>query len=232
MNALREMELIDGLPVGCVPIEADKTADLARRIRHAQALYRHSEAAPGTIVETYLRSRGITLLPPVLRFIRWCPHRDGHAYPSMLAPVNVAGEQTGTHCTYLDPGGNGKYPFPDKALQRECRGLLHGGAVRLADYDPNRELIVGEGIESTASAMQLFDRPAWAALSTVGLMTLQLPPEVRSVVIAVDNDSNGAGQAAALSTYYSWKREGRSVGFLIPPKPGTDLNDVLKGATR
>ena len=54
----------------------------------------------------------------------------------MLAPVNVTGEQIGVHLTYLRCDGGGKATLP-KEYQRECRGVIHGGAIRLAEHDPD-----------------------------------------------------------------------------------------------
>jgi putative DNA primase/helicase len=85
----------------------------------------------------------------------------------------------------------GKYPFPDKSMQKEWRGPIGGGAVRLIPFDPRQELCIAEGVETAASCAQLFDLPAWAALSTAGLMALELPPAIRNVVICADNDRNG-----------------------------------------
>jgi len=202
------------------------------KIEAARRLLRRTECAAGTIVEGYLARRAITIaVPPALRFMSYCPHRCGRSFPAMVAAVvDLDGETVGYSATFLAPDGD-KYPFPTKTMQRECRGRVRGGSVRLAVEHPDRELCVGEGIESVLSAMQLFGLPGWAALSASGLVTLELPSEVRRIVIAVDNDANGAGQAAALSAYYGWRAEGRSVRFLIPPKPDTDFNDVLMGAT-
>ena len=133
----------------------------------------------------------------------------------IVSVVGIYEAPLGIHMTYLKSDGSGKYPFHDKSMQREMRGPVAGGSVHLAPYDPLRELLVCEGIETGLSCMQLFDLPAWAALSTSGLRTLELPVQVRNVVIAVDNDTNGAGQAAALSAYTRWTDEGRSVRLLI-----------------
>jgi len=148
----------------------------------------------------------------------------------MVAPVVKSVDAiAGVHITYIKLDGTGKYPFLDNGLQRECRGPISGGAVRLAPHDPERELIVGEGIECVLSAMQLFNLPGWAALSTSGVTALELPVEVRRIVIAVDNDINRAGQEAALTAYYRWKQEGRLLRTLIPSTPGADFNDLLRG---
>jgi phage/plasmid primase-like uncharacterized protein len=145
----------------------------------------------------------------------------------MLAPVvNVTGEQTGTHLTYLRGDGSGKADLP-KEYQRECRGAIRGGAIRLAAHDPNAELIIGEGVESTFSAMQLFGLAGWAAVYAGGLKTMELPPIVRRIIIAADNDVSGVGQRNALAAYDRWTAEGRSVRIVAPPVVGNDFNDVL-----
>jgi hypothetical protein len=207
--------------------------DPQRRIARALSLYRSAASASGTIVETYLRSRGITLpVPEVLRFLPYAPHRDRRCYPAMIAPVvDVSGDPIGVHMTYLAPDGRGKYPFVDPAMQRESRGVLRSGAVRLAPHDPQRELISGEGIESVLSCMQMFGRPGLAALSTTGLIALELPSDIRHVAIAVDRDLNGAGQKAALIAYERWIAEGRKVDLLLPSNPGFDFNDELRART-
>jgi hypothetical protein len=147
----------------------------------------------------------------------------------MVAPVvNVDGALTGVHKTFLQY--DGKFAFRNPKDQRECNGKIGGGAVRLAGHDPDRELVIGEGIETVLSAMQLLDLPGWAALSTSGVTGLALPPAVRRVVIAVDNDD--AGREAALAAYDRWKAEGRSVQLAMPPVPGSDFNNVLIGRTQ
>jgi putative DNA primase/helicase len=183
---------------------------------------------PETPVEAWLRMRGHTgPVPPMLRFLQHCPHRNGSHYPAMVAPiVNIAGEQIAIHKTFLRPDGRGKVDLP-REQQRETCGPMKGGAVRLAPHRPGVELLVGEGIESTLSAMHLFGLPGWAALCAPGIEALDLPAEVRAVVIAADNDVNGVGQRAALSAQARWIAEGRSVRILVPPNPGEDFNDVL-----
>jgi putative DNA primase/helicase len=201
---------------------------IRRAITSARDLCRRSLPAAGTLVETYLRSRGITgPIPPALRFLEYCPHRNGRYYPAMVAPiVNVAGAQIAIHKTFLRPDGSGKADLP-KTEQRETRGPMKGSAVRLAPIAET--LMVGEGIETCLSAMQATMMPAWAALSTSGLMALILPPVVRELIILVDNDVNGAGERAARSAAERWLAEGRRVRLAIPPVPGTDFNDVITG---
>jgi hypothetical protein len=169
------------------------------RFEAARWMYDRLIPAAGTIVETYLRSRAITLpVPTVLRFGA-APHRLGGLFPAMAAPVvNVDGNQTGIHCSYLRADGDGKADFNSSELQRECRGVIRGGSIRLAPHDPNRELIIGEGVETVLSAMELFGLPGWSAVSAGGLKTIDLPAAVRGVLISADNDERGCSQRNAV----------------------------------
>jgi putative DNA primase/helicase len=215
-------------------IEEERTkaeGRLHRRIARARDLYRKGAPASGTPVETYLRVRGITLsIPKMLRFLPLCPHRadpqyDKANYPAMLAPiVNVRGEQIGCHKTFLKPDGSGKADLP-KELQRETCGPFKTGAIRLAPH--GSRLLVGEGIESVLSAMQMFGLPGWAAICAQGIEALELPSKVPEVLIAADRDESGTGQRAALIGRRRWQSEGRSVRILLPPNIGEDFNDVL-----
>jgi putative DNA primase/helicase len=199
--------------------------DGAERIAHARKIY--GSGVSDERIAVYLHSREIGLTSPVLKFQERAPHRLGARLPAMFAPVvNIDGEQIGAHMTYLRRDGAGKADLP-KEYQRECRGVIHGGAIRLAEHDPDAELIVAEGIESAFSAMQLFGRAGWAAVCAGGLKTLDLPSTVHSVIIAADNDPSGAGQRNALAAYDRWTAEGRSVRIKIPPDVGDDFNDVL-----
>jgi putative DNA primase/helicase len=207
---------------------AERIAHAAERIAQAREIY--ASGVQDERVQVYLRSRGIHLTSPILRFTEQAPHRLGARLPAMLAPiVNVDGEQIGVHMTYLRRDGDGKADL-SKEFQRESRGLIHGGAIRLAEHDPDAELIIGEGIETTFSAMQIFGRAGWAAVYAGGLKTMELPPGVRRIIIAADNDASGAGQRNALAAYDRWRAEGRLVRIKAPPAIGTDFNDILLDA--
>ena len=104
-------------------------------------------------------------------------------------------------------------------------GPCRGGAVRLARA--GNVLMVGEGIETCLAAMQARGHPAWAALSTSGLLALDLPDDVRDVIVLADGDD--AGEAAARGAALRWKREGRRVRIAHPPQ-GMDFNDMLLGS--
>jgi hypothetical protein len=141
----------------------------------------------------------------------------------MLAKVvDAAGSFRGLHRTFLRPDGSGK---ADADPSRATLGRIDGGAIRLDPLAPG--MVVGEGIESSASAGRLLGLPAWAAVSAGNLArSLTLPLEVLSIVIAVDADP--AGRRAANEAARRWQREGQTVRLMIPDGEGADANDVLR----
>ena len=228
MSALVEYGLLDDDDDDDLHVSRGVTVcqrDNTERIAHARQIY--DSGGWDERIAVYLRSRWIHLTSPVLRFSEQTPHRLGARLPAMLAPiVNVDGEQIGVHLTYLRHDGGGKADLP-KQYQRECRGLIHGGAIRLIPFEPDVELVLAEGLETSLAASELFGLPCWSAVYAGGLCSLVLPPEVRRIVIAADNDESGVGQRNALAAYDRWTAEGRSVRIVAPPVVGDDFNDVL-----
>jgi hypothetical protein len=145
----------------------------------ARELWIQASPASGSLVETYLRSRGIAVpIPATLRYLPRAKHSPtGMVLPAMIAAVTVWPERKpcAVHRTFLAPHGHGKAAVD---TPRMTLGPTRQGAVRLAEA--TELLMVGEGIETTLAAMQATGRPAWAALSTSGIRSLLLPPHVRS----------------------------------------------------
>ena len=209
------------------PIEPEQDRDAASRTQAALAIWYSATSAPGTPVAAYLMSRGIYLLPPdALRFHNGLKHPSGGFWPAMVALVTngIDGTPIAVHRTFLARDGGGKAPVnPQRMMLGPCRG----GAVRLGD--PGGVLMVGEGIETCLAAMQASSHPAWAALSTSGLRSLDLPKDVRDVIVLADGDE--AGEAAARDCALRWTRQGRRVRIARPPQ-GMDFNDMLSGRAR
>jgi hypothetical protein len=196
----------------------------AKRSTSALKIWQSTQSAYGTVAETYLRSRGLhSPLPETIRFHPGLKHRTGDRWPVMVALVTrgVDDEPLAIHRTFLARDGSGKAPVdPQKMMLGPC----HGGAVRLAPA--NDLLMVGEGIETCLAAIQATGHPAWAALSTSGLTALDLPHEVREVIVLADGDATG--ERAAHKAAVRWRREGRRVRIARPAK-GMDFNDMLMG---
>ena len=196
----------------------------AQRSRAALAIWQSATPAGGTQAQNYLVSRGLHLPPPpTLRFHPGLKHPSGGIWPGMVALVTrgTNGMPLAIHRTFLACDCGGKAPIgPQKMMLGPCRG----GAVRLTA--PGKLLMVGEGIETCLAAMQATGHPAWAALSTSGLRALDLPKDVRDVIVLADGDD--PGKAAARDCAWRWKWEGRRVR-IARPQQGMDFNDMLLG---
>jgi len=197
--------------------------DAKARTEAALAIWQASQVAKGSPVATYLRSRGLHLPAlPTLRFHAGLKHPSGGVWAAMMGLVmhGATGSPIAVHRTFLDRNGRGKALVdPAKMMVGPCRG----GLVRLGE--PSAVLMIGEGIETCLAAMQATGNAAWAALSTSGLRSLDLPRNARDVIVLADGDE--PGDAAAQDCARRWKREGRRVRIARPPH-GMDFNDLLK----
>ena len=186
--------------------------------------WHHCDAAKTTPAATYLTRRGLDWLVPHedVRFRPECPHPSGARLPAMIWQVrNSQGSVCCLHRTYLTWDGSKAAVDPPKATM----GSFAGGAIRL--HPACWEMVVGEGIETTASAATMLGIPGWAAVACGNMRArMTLPDHVRSVVIAVDNDPPGL-RAARLAVV-RWRKEGRRVRLAIPDGWGQDFNDVLR----
>jgi putative DNA primase/helicase len=215
---------------------AAAAADRQRRIALARDIVGQMRPAAGTVVERYIRARGITLpispaigyLPPGDRYAWHAP--SGERRPVMVAAVHHAEHGlVAVHRTWLAIDGSGKATLNP---ERMTHGPIGGAGVHLGELRPNKPLVIAGGIESALSATELLDAPAWAALSAIGIERLVLPADARDIVIAIDRDRDGFGERAARRAAARWAGEGRRVRLVIPDRVGSDPNDLLREARR
>jgi phage/plasmid primase-like uncharacterized protein len=215
------------------------------RLERAERLLRGCEpAAQSPVVCRYLSARRIGHLADCadIRFRLDCPHPTSTTdrparLPAMVAAVrDIDGKLCGAHRTYLKRDGSGK---ANVEPQKASLGPVRGGVVRLAPLEQvltAGELVIGEGIETSASAGLLLGLPAWAAVSAGNLASsVVLPEAIRRVVIAADRDTPDAqgkcpGQDAARAAWFRLRREGRSVRVALPDEGRGDFNDILKAS--
>jgi hypothetical protein len=198
----------------------------------ARRLFAISSSIEQTIVETYLRRRGIVHLHHggSLRFHARCYYRpDEHlpteTWPAMIARVtDLNGRITGVHRTWLDPDGFdpvrlGKAPIE---TPRRAIGELLGNAVRFGVVDD--VLAAGEGIETMLSLRYaLPTMPMAAALSANHLSAMLLPSGLRRLYIACDADA--AGEAVQVVLTERAKAAGVEA-IVLSPRLG-DFNEDL-----
>ncbi|WP_431307114.1 DUF736 family protein [Brevundimonas albigilva] len=119
----------------------------------ARRLVRMSQPIHGTLVQTYLRERGITDLRGTgsLHFHPRCyyrpeEHSPTETWPAMIAAVtDLDGKITGAHRTWLDPRRRDKAPID---TPRRAMGDLLGNAVRFGtratgENAPSHRVLVG-----------------------------------------------------------------------------------------
>jgi hypothetical protein len=211
---------------------APTNGTLAEAAHRESALQLWNEALPleNTLAERYLcatRRINLSALPDYgaasLRFHPNCPFGKGIRHPCLIALRRDAltDAQMSIHRIALTPD----------AQKIERKMLGRGGVVKL--FPAGSSLIVGEGIETTLAAATRVSRwgsllqPAWSAVAAGILGNLPVIQGVNRLVILVDHDLNGAGQAAALRCAERWSRSGREVVRLTPKRKGWDFNDLI-----
>jgi hypothetical protein len=202
--------------------------------------------AAGSLVESYLRNRGITSPPQAtIRFLeRQRNWSDDRIYAAMIALVQrVPGEDdhadldgaaslidAGAHFTFLEEG-----ELDDKVVKaaidasKLTLGQLRHGGVWLSPFEKiAKQLAVADGIETALSVMQITKLPTVAALSAAGMQSLRWPPQVRQLSIAADNDEAGLKVAKVLLERAL--RAGLQAQIKIPARGKNDFNDLLRRA--
>jgi putative DNA primase/helicase len=178
--------------------------------------------------ETYLRQcRKIALMPSNARVLSASDaHRaTGFRYPAMVLPiVNERHRLLGAHLTFLTADASENAAGHNGNIRRMF-GPVKGGFVRLGPINPDRPLIVGEGVETVLSAMQITGLSGIAALSAKNLGNDVIPPPCSAILIAADNDKAGREAANALSERLN--SPARPVSIIYPPERG-DWNDELR----
>jgi hypothetical protein len=168
----------------------------------ARRLFAMSRLIAGTVVETYLRKRGIVDLRGIgsLRFHPRCYYRPQtgaptETWPAMIAAVtDLQGHITGAHRTWLDPSGRDKAPID---TPRRAMGHLLGHAVRFGPVD--NVMAAGEGIETMLSLRCIMPAmPMVAALSAAHLAAILFPATLRRLYIVRDDDRAGDGATNGL----------------------------------
>lgn len=213
-------------------LPADRFSNTAARRTTPEAARRLLAAARpigGTPAETYLRRRGLDHLRAGcwLRYHPRCFHRiDGRrgAGPALLAAAtDLVGTVQGLQRLWLTQDG-AKAPFADP---RRSMGRLRSHAVRVGAATD--VMLAGEGIETVLSVRQVLPlRPVAAALSAANLAAVELPPTLRRLYVAADNDAAGHRGAGRLSA----RARAQSVDVVqLRPRHG-DFNDDLMALGR
>ncbi len=209
------------------PAKPDPDPEQQSKADYARQLWRQAQPAAGTLVQTYLRGRGITCpMPDKLRFLARHNHRPtGTAWPALVALIE---HQPGSGLQaiqriYLQSDGKGKAPVtPDKM----SLGAVKGGAFWIGHHDDT--LTICEGPED---ALSLFMAGYSMAVScgAGNMANLTIPAGVRKIIIAADHGE--AGEREAHKAAQAYLRQGHEVRIAYPPE-GQDWNSLLQADGR
>ncbi len=200
----------------------------------ARRLWRRCRAIDGSHAERYLKARGLSRCRfAAMRFHPELRYREGSTvrrFPALVAAVTAGdpgsgsgagGRILGVQRTWLDPRRPAKAGV---AVPRKALGRIHGLAVRFGAPSDLAPLVVGEGIETVLSLVTAVPEiTAAAALSAGSLGAFAPPPGVARLVIARDNDEDGALAAERLARRCA--RAGIAATVVVPV--GNDFNDDL-----
>lgn len=208
------------------PVRRELTPDEIRD-RCRKVLKMCKRVRKGDAVDRYLAARGIDMAayPDTLGTADALPYDKTASHPAMVAVITGPdGQNVSLHRTFL--AGAVKLDAAD------CRKVMPGRlpkgcAVRLSPLGSQDDVLgIAEGIETALSASALFGIPVWAVLNTSMMRSWVPPQQIREVVIFADNDTNGAGQAAADALRQALAKT-HTVSVQLPPTVGTDWNDEL-----
>jgi hypothetical protein len=215
---------------GDAPIYAPQPArgsvdrgELDRR-RAAEDIWHRAAPVRGTLGETYLRRRGITVpLPAEFRFLASLAHGPSKtSWPCLIAAVRDVHDGLGAmQRTWLARDGGGKAPVKPAKM---TLGPMGDGVVKLGR--PLATLGLAEGVETALSARQIYSLPVWAVLGGARFATVSVPDDVETVVIFADRGD--AGWKYALAGVERFERDGRHAEIVLPDEPHQDFNDVLR----
>jgi hypothetical protein len=183
----------------------------------------------GSPAELYLQNRGIEIPASLDEAVRFHPGiRFGDAvYPAMVAAITDihSDEVIGVHLTAINHNGQ-PVKVEGKTLRR-IRGSKKGGVIKLTPcHEVIRGLLIGEGIETTLSAMAIEQTQGWSVLDAGELRCFPVLSGIECLTIAVDADQ--AGIQATKETTARWINARREVIRLVPKQSGADFNDIIR----
>jgi hypothetical protein len=209
--------------------------DDRQRIEWAARAWRQSVEPWGSLVETYLRTRGVTLLADcdAIRFHPRAAFRLASGelvhLPAMVGLMShaVTGEPRAVHRTALKPDGSGKADLEGLGNAKKMLGPCRGCVVRLSPDDQVLDgLGLTEGIEDGLSIIGSGWKPVWACGSAGAIADFAILCGVEHLTIFADRDQ--AGQKAAVACVKRWCEAGRSVDVYTPPAGSKDFNDLAR----
>lgn len=188
---------------------------------NANWLWDDALSLEGTLAERYLASRYLAPITDDLRFHPRCPYRPKpwtSFHPALLVAVREGRRLTAVQRIFLDPI-TARYRMK-LMLGRPAAGAWQGGGRGAA------VLALAEGFETARAFTILNALPCWASLGARRLHQIRLPEQVQTLILAQDNDVEGARAADQAELLYA--RPGLTIERMPPPRGFKDWAKVLE----
>ena len=165
----------------------------------------------GTLAAAYLKRRGISESFTDLRFHPRCPKGPNPLTtfpPALLVAVRGEAGVLAIQRIFLAPDAT----YTEKLMiGRPANGAWRGRALE------GGCLAIAEGFETAARFTMRTGIPCWASLGASRLPLIRLPEGLTDLIIAEDDDREGA--AAASRAVSAYAREGVAIRRMRPPRP-------------
>jgi hypothetical protein len=172
------------------PLRMALPHETEKNLHRAKHLLTCRKQARGTLVETYLKSRGIGIVPDGIGYLE----PGAYQWPAMIAAFGDTTEPRGIHLTFLKQDGSGKAGIdrPKIMLGPSC-----SFPIVVAEPNDLLGLAITEGIEDALSVHEATGLGAWAAGSATRMPALatRVPGYIETVTIFAHSDD--AGQKGA-----------------------------------
>jgi putative DNA primase/helicase len=214
-----------GLNNGVAPALHQRTPKPKKdwRKEHGEVMAIWEAAIPNhSRLNEYLEYRGLSSdqpdtlrLHPSLEY--WYDRKSYEKFPCIVSLITRDSSPVGIHRTFLDLDSPGKAPVPKPKLSKKCGDSMTGGCIPLFEFDQEKPLVLCEGIETALAVHQMTGYPVWACVSSTMMAKVELPDNVKSVIIGADKDQSGAGQDSANRLAQRLIGEGREIKISLPP---------------
>jgi hypothetical protein len=192
-----------------------------RTTASVERLWREAVETTGTLGERYLQRRSLPGVLPDVRFHPRCPSgpRPRTVFrPALLVAVREGARPVALQRIFLNR--ETAWHEAKMMLGAPGRGSWQGAAAGAV-------LAIAEGFETAAAFTRLHGIACWAALGARRLDRLAIPPCVRTLIIAEDNDPEG--RRAARKAWARYQADGLTMWRMPPPDGADDWAEVLEG---
>lgn len=228
-------------------LPSDESARLLRRQKAVKKILNDATDTPNRATESYLHNRGLDAAigiksPSLLHHAGVAIQYQGRivkdksgawiTVPSLIGRLSSSKGWLGISLVRVTKDGHKADNYMQQAIiehlgitpkNLSCKQLLkttdsmNGGAIRLGKA--GKTLCIGEGLETMLAVATQLNTLSVAACCTAQLLeAVEVPPQVKRLLIFADKDRQGRGEEAALKLK-SRVIDRMDVEILIPPSP-------------